>query len=76
MLYIFVLTIDLKAFERRLTDALSKLDAESRMIVVLRDIYGVTYDELHEITGLPLGTVKSRLHRARSQLRDKVKRDR
>jgi len=48
--------------------ALSQLDEEQRFIIVLRDIEDRTYEEIAELLGLPRGTVKSRLHRARNQL--------
>ncbi len=48
--------------------AIEALDEEQRALVVLRDVEGLTYDEIMEITGLPEGTVKSRLHRAREKL--------
>lgn len=48
--------------------ALDALDAEQRTLVVLRDIEHLSYDELQRICGLPIGTVKSRLHRARMAL--------
>ena len=50
-------------------EALQALDAESRWIVVLRDIDGQDYGEIAQAAGIPVGTVKSRLHRARMQLR-------
>jgi RNA polymerase sigma-70 factor, ECF subfamily len=50
--------------------ALTRLSAEHRLIVVLRDIEGLSYEEIGRITDLPPGTVKSRLHRARSCLAD------
>jgi RNA polymerase sigma-70 factor, ECF subfamily len=48
--------------------AISKLDEDQRMLVVLRDIEGLSYEEIVEITELAVGTVKSRLHRAREKL--------
>jgi RNA polymerase sigma-70 factor (ECF subfamily) len=53
-------------------EAIASLDEELREIVVLRDIRGLSYDELAESLGLPAGTVKSRLHRARRMLKDKL----
>jgi RNA polymerase sigma-70 factor (ECF subfamily) len=49
--------------------AIAKLDQESREIVVLRDMEGLAYEELADVLGIPVGTVKSRLHRARAALR-------
>ncbi len=56
--------------ELLLQDAIGKLDEEQRLLVVLRDVEELSYDEIVEITGLPEGTVKSRLHRARMALKD------
>ena len=49
-------------------NGLARLDEGARAIIVLRDVQDLSYDEVGEILGLPRGTVKSRLHRARSQL--------
>lgn len=48
--------------------AIAALDEDQRMLVALRDIEGLSYEEIVEITDLPEGTVKSRLHRAREKL--------
>ena len=53
--------------------AIASLPTEQRTVVVLRDIEGLSYEEIANITGLNFGTVKSRLSRARQQLRDKLK---
>jgi len=53
--------------------ALDGLDDEHRTVVVLRDIQHFDYHEIGEILEVPTGTVKSRLHRARLMLRDKLK---
>ncbi|MFQ5489963.1 MAG: RNA polymerase sigma factor [Phycisphaerae bacterium] len=50
--------------------ALNKLDEEFRAVVVLRDMEGFDYRQIAEALGIAPGTVKSRLHRARSALRD------
>jgi RNA polymerase sigma-70 factor, ECF subfamily len=55
--------------EKRVQDALAAVDAEFRELLVLRDIQGLSYVEVVRVTGLPEGTVKSRLHRARAALR-------
>lgn len=58
-----------KQRERQLVhQAIEELDEEQRSLVVLRDVEGLSYDEIMEITELPEGTVKSRLHRAREKL--------
>jgi RNA polymerase sigma-70 factor, ECF subfamily len=48
--------------------AIARLDVDQRTLVVLRDIEQLSYEEIVEITDLPEGTVKSRLHRAREKL--------
>lgn len=53
--------------------ALMELDEESRAVVVLRDIQEQPYEEIAKALDLPLGTVKSRLSRARAALKDKLK---
>ena len=58
--------------ERLLQEAINSLEEEPRLILVLRDIQNMSYDEISAITGLPLGTVKSRLHRARMALKEKI----
>jgi RNA polymerase sigma-70 factor, ECF subfamily len=60
--------------ERIVQQALDELDEEQRTVVVLRDIQQCDYIEIAEILGVPPGTVKSRLHRARLVLREKLER--
>jgi len=50
--------------------ALSRLDEERRNIIVLRDLQGVDYAEIASMLDIPIGTVRSRLHRARIELRE------
>lgn len=52
--------------------ALASLSAESRQILVLRELEGCRYDQIAEILELPVGTVRSRLFRAREQLREQL----
>jgi RNA polymerase sigma-70 factor (ECF subfamily) len=60
--------------EKVLQDAIATLDEDHRVLVVLRDVEDLSIEEICAITGLPDGTVKSRLHRARLALRKKVTR--
>src|SRR5262245_44470493 len=55
--------------ERQVQKALNRLSFEHRVVMVLRDIEGLSYEEIAETLGLSLGTVKSRLWRARSEMR-------
>jgi len=57
-----------------LTEGLRQLPVEFREVLILRDVELLSYDEVAEATGLPAGTVKSRIHRARVQLMWYVKR--
>jgi len=50
--------------------AIAELDPEHRLMVVLRDVEELSYQEIGEITGLPEGTIKSRLHRARVAIKE------
>lgn len=54
--------------EHLLEEALGQLDDEQRQILVLREVQDLSYEEIAELLGLPRGTVKSRLHRARHEL--------
>jgi RNA polymerase sigma-70 factor (ECF subfamily) len=58
--------------EQLLQKAIAELDEEHRVLVVLRDVEDLSMEEICEITGLPDGTAKSRLHRARAALRKKL----
>lgn len=52
--------------------ALGRIDAEYRAILVMRDVEGFDYQQMADVLDLPLGTVKSRLFRARLALRDEL----
>ena len=52
--------------------ALRSLPPDFRTAVVLCDVQGLSYEEISEATGWPLGTVRSRIHRGRKQLRDRL----
>jgi len=60
--------------ERIVQISIAEMDADFREVLVLRDVEDLSYDEICEITGLPEGTVKSRLHRARAMLKAAVER--
>ena len=54
--------------------AITKLDEEHRLLLVLRDVEELSYEEIMQVTGLAEGTVKSRLHRARLVLKEEIAR--
>lgn len=58
-----------KELARLIQAAINRLPADQKLVVVLRDMEGRTYDEIVEITGFKLGTLKSKLSRARLRLR-------
>lgn len=58
--------------KRTLAAALSELDPDSREVVILRDIEGLTAAEVADVTGSSVDAVKSRLHRARAGLRERL----
>lgn len=59
--------------ESHVQRAMAALDAEQRALIVLRDLEHMSYEDIQELTGLPSGTVKSRLHRARMALHEKYR---
>ncbi len=67
------LELEKKETLMRIQQGINSLPPEQQRMVVLRDIQGLSYEEIVEITGLNLGTVKSRLARGRLALRDYLK---
>lgn len=55
---------------RQLDNALQQLSDDHRIVVLLHDTEGYKLTEIESLTGVPVGTVKSRLHRARARLRE------
>ena len=55
-----------------LTSALNSLHDDFKTVVILCDLEGLSYEEISEFTRCPVGTVRSRLHRARKILREKL----
>jgi RNA polymerase sigma-70 factor (ECF subfamily) len=60
--------------EAALHRAIAELPEERRIVVVLRDLQGLSYEEIAAALALELGTVRSRLHRARMDLKEKLER--
>ena len=61
-----------KQMEQAIQQAISTLDDEYRVVLILRDVQNLSYDEIEQILDVPAGTVKSRLHRARMALKEKL----
>ena len=53
--------------------ALGQLDEDRRILIMLHDVEGYNLQEINEMTGIPVGTIKSRLSRARNKLRKVIK---
>jgi len=61
-----------KEMMKILQKAINSLPSDQKAVVILRDIQGMSYEEITDITGFKLGTIKSRLSRARNSLREKL----
>jgi RNA polymerase sigma-70 factor (ECF subfamily) len=61
--------------ERRIQGALNRLSAEHRAVLVMKDVEGQKYEVIADILQVPVGTVRSRIHRARLELRELLLRD-
>jgi RNA polymerase sigma-70 factor (ECF subfamily) len=61
--------------QRVLTEALAEITSDQRTAIVMYDVEGFDYQEIASITGVSLGTVKSRIHRGRLALRDLLGKD-
>jgi RNA polymerase sigma-70 factor (ECF subfamily) len=56
--------------ERQLSDAIARLSPEHREVLLLKDLEGFKYEDIAVVLGVPIGTIRSRLHRARLELRE------
>lgn len=65
--------VEVREEHARVLAALQELDADQRAAVVMRDIEGMDYPQIAAALGVPAGTVKSRLHRARLALRERLR---
>jgi RNA polymerase sigma-70 factor (ECF subfamily) len=66
--------LERRELETALGRAIAELPEDRRIVVVLRDLEGLSYEEIAEVLELTLGTVRSRLHRARAELKEKLER--
>jgi RNA polymerase sigma-70 factor, ECF subfamily len=64
--------LERRALTNALEEAILTLPPEQRAVLVLSDVQGLGYAEVAMVLGLPLGTVRSRLSRARARLRDRL----
>jgi RNA polymerase sigma-70 factor (ECF subfamily) len=62
----------LEDLRRDLGEALSKLSADQRIAVVLRESFGLSYEEIARVARMPVGTAKCYVHRARARLRARL----
>lgn len=62
--------LELAEEEKRLQSSLNRLTEEHRTVLVMKDLEDMKYEEIAEILSIPIGTVRSRLHRARLELRE------
>jgi len=59
---------------RLVRDSIQALDHDMRIAIILRDVNGMAYDEIAAVLRVPLGTVKSRIARARAQVQEQLQR--
>ena len=57
---------------RAIEDEIAALPEDQRLMILLRDVHGYTYEEIAQVTGAPMGTVKSRISRGRIKLRERL----
>ena len=65
-------TMEKKEIRQRVQQALNRLDPEDAAVILLRDLQDVPYEEVARVLEIPVGTVKSRLHRARQALKSEL----
>lgn len=65
--------LEKKELQVKVQECINSLDEEQREVVVLKDIQGFSYGEIHDILSIPEGTIKSRLFRAREALKNCLK---
>lgn len=56
--------------ERKVQDALNRMSAEHKTVLVMKDMEGMKYEDMAQVLEVPIGTIRSRLHRARLELRE------
>ena len=66
-------SIELSERQVQVRTALNELSEEYRVVLVLKEMEGLKYEQIAEILECPIGTVRSRIHRAREEMRQKLK---
>ena len=66
--------LEKKDVQKKVQECINGLDNKFREVIILRDLQGFSYDEISDMLKMPVGTVKSRIFRAREMLRDCLKR--
>jgi RNA polymerase sigma-70 factor (ECF subfamily) len=67
--------LEQKEVQNTVQEKMNELDEEQRTVLFLRDIEGMSYQEIADILDLREGTVKSRIHRARLELKEKLEKE-
>lgn len=65
-------TLEKKEIRQRVQRALNELQPEDAMVILLRDLQDIAYEDVARVLNIPVGTVKSRLHRARQALKARL----
>ncbi len=63
------------AQKQAIKEAMDKMNEKNRLAIILRDFMGLSYDEISDTMKIPVGTVKSRISRARNELRELLCKD-
>ena len=66
--------LESRQLEGLVREEMGRLDEEYRTVLVLRELQDVAYEQIAQILDVPVGTVKSRLHRGRTELRERLRR--
>ena len=66
-------SLELKYDVEKIKDTIKKLSKSFRTVIILRDIEDLSYEDISKIEDVPIGTIKSRINRARLQLRRELK---
>ena len=66
-------TLEKKEIRQRVQRALNELQPEDAMVILLRDLQDIAYEDVARVLNIPVGTVKSRLHRARQALKARLR---